>query len=279
MRRALLIVGLLALAAAWLGPLPQMARQAFWAHMTMHMGVVAVAAPLIALGVTGGQFDPVRKAPALFAPIPASVMELIVVWAWHAPALHHAARHSAAGLMAEQGAFLLSGLLVWMSACGSDPLRRGNRTAAGIVGLLLTSMHMTLLGALLALSPRPLYVHVPGFAGLTPLQDQHLGGAIMLMIGGISYLLGGLWLTSRLLRDSASQPTVPLPLAYCNSIHPEPFASAHPAHSEAGSKGVSLVGTPGFSTPPLTRLCAESAENVTHPDSCRHHKLNLREQA
>jgi putative membrane protein len=42
-----------------------------------------------------------------------------------------------------------------------------------------------------------------GFAGLTPLQDQHLGGAIMLLIDGISYLLGGLWLTAGLLRGPA----------------------------------------------------------------------------
>ena len=206
MRRTLLVCGLLTLAAVWLGPLPQLAPQAFWAHMALHMGVVAVAAPLLALGVAGGRLDPVRKAPGLFAPIPASVLELVVVWAWHAPALHQAARHGMAGLVAEQGMFLLAGLLVWLSAFGGVPWRCGNRTAAGVVGLLLTAMHMTLLGALLALTPRPLYAHVDGFAGLTPLEDHHLGGAIMLFGGGISYLLGGLWLTAGLLRDPELEP-------------------------------------------------------------------------
>jgi putative membrane protein len=202
MRRALLILGTLTLAAVWLGPLPQLARQAFFAHMTMHMGVVAVAAPLLALGIAGGRRDPVRRAPGLFAPIPASVLELVVVWAWHMPALHHAARHSVAGLVAEQGMFLLSGLLVWLSAFGGggDRGARGARTGAGVIGLLLTSMHMTLLGALLALAPRPLYAHSHGLFGLTPLEDQHLGGAIMLLVGGAAYLLGGLWLTAGLLR-------------------------------------------------------------------------------
>jgi putative membrane protein len=74
------------------------------------------------------------------------------------------------------------------------------------VGLLLTSMHMTLLGALLALSPRPLYFHIAGFSGLTPLEDQHLGGAIMLLVGGVSYLLGGLWLTVGLLKGIVLEP-------------------------------------------------------------------------
>jgi putative membrane protein len=201
MRRALLITGLLTLGGVWLGPLPRLAPHAFAAHMTMHMGVVAVAAPLLTFGVAGGKFDPLCKAPALFAPIPASVIELVVVWAWHAPALHYLARHTVTGLVLEQGMFLLSGLLVWLSAFGGDPRQRDNRMAAGVVGLLLTSMHMTLLGALLALPPRPLYQHTGGFSGFTPLQDQHLGGAIMLLGGGVSYLLGGLGLTAALLRQ------------------------------------------------------------------------------
>lgn len=196
--------GFAVLALAWLGPLPELARHAFWAHMTMHMSVVAVAAPLLALGIARGRLDPVRRAPRWFAPVPASILELAVVWAWHAPMLHHVARQTVAGLMAEQSLFLLSGLFVWLAAFGGE--RSGNRAAAGVVGLLLTSMHMTLLGALLALASRPLYGHVQGFSRLTPLDDQHLGGAIMLLVGGASYLLGGLWLTVGLLRGSVVAP-------------------------------------------------------------------------
>ena len=67
---------------------------------------------------------------------------------------------------------------------------------AGLAGLLLTSMHMTLLGALLALTPRPLYHNVAGLTGVTTIQDQHLGGAAMLLIGGVSYLAGAIWITA-----------------------------------------------------------------------------------
>jgi putative membrane protein len=206
MRRALLASGLVALAAAWLGPLPGMAREAFWAHMTMHMAVVALAAPLLSLGIAGGRLDPVPRAPGLFAVIPASVLELAVVWAWHAPALHHLARHEPAALVAEQGSFLLAGVLVWLSAVGGGARGGAARGGLGVVGLLLTSMHMTLLGALLALAPRALYPHAQGARGLTPLEDQHLGGAIMLVAGGVSYLLGGLGLTMRLLRSGRHEP-------------------------------------------------------------------------
>jgi putative membrane protein len=126
MRRALLILGILALAGAWLGPLPLLARQAFFAHMAMHMIVVAIAAPLLALGIAGSSLDPVRRWPALFPPIPISVLELLVVWAWHTPALHHAARHGFAGLVAEQGSFLVCGLLIWLSAFGGGSAYRAS---------------------------------------------------------------------------------------------------------------------------------------------------------
>ena len=200
MRRGLFVLGTLTLIATWGGPLPELARRAFWAHMSMHMLVVALAAPLIAIGMAGQRSDPVHRVPGLFSPIPASILELIVVWGWHAPGLHHAARHQAWGLVVEQGMFLLCGLLVWLSCFGGPQPRDRRRSAAGVVGLLMTSMHMTLLGALLALAPRTLYEHTTGIGGLSALQDQHLGGAIMLLVGGIAYLLGGLWLTVDLVR-------------------------------------------------------------------------------
>jgi putative membrane protein len=204
MQTTLLITGILALAGAWVGPLPDLASGAFYAHMTMHMIVVAIAAPLIALGIAGKRVDPVRRWPRLFAPVPLSLIELLVVWAWHAPAWHHLARHTTFGLVLEQGTFLIAGLLVWLSAFGGGGRPDGSRSGAGVVALLLTSMHMTLLGALLALTPRPLYAHAGMTTELTPLADQQLGGAIMIVAGGVAYLAGGLWLVAGLLRTKSA---------------------------------------------------------------------------
>jgi putative membrane protein len=203
MRTTLLIGGLAVLATAWLGPLPDLARQSFAAHMTMHMAVVAVAAPLLALALAGTAVDPARATPRLIAPIPASMLELVVVWAWHAPALHHAARHETWAFVVEQASFMTVGFLLWVAVFGGDPVQRRSRGGAGVVALLLTSMHMTLLGALFALANRPLFLHDPAEqAVVSTLADQHLGGAIMLLVGGTAYLAGGLWLTAGMLRPS-----------------------------------------------------------------------------
>jgi putative membrane protein len=203
MRAPLVVTGLLVLAGAWLGPLERLAPGAFSAHMAVHMTVVAVAAPLLAFGIAGSRLDPFRKFSALAAPVLISVVELVVVWAWHAPALHHAARHIALCFVVEQGMFLLAALLLWLSLFGGKAHVGGNRCGTGVVALLLTSMHMTLLGALLALAPRQLYAHagapIAGTAS-NALGDQELGGAIMIVAGGAAYLLGGLWLTARLLQ-------------------------------------------------------------------------------
>lgn len=184
------------LALIWLGPLPRLAAEYFSAHMTMHMGVVAVAAPLLAMGTARRQL-PTAKDGVFAVAIAASVVELLVVWAWHTPALHHAARTSTPGLVVEQALFLTSAYAVWFVALGGGAYASSS-AGAGVVALLLTSMHMTLLGALIALAPRPLYSHLSATPGA--LDDQHLGGAIMLLAGGTVYLAGGIAIAARLVR-------------------------------------------------------------------------------
>lgn len=196
-----LALGAATLFAVWIWPLPRSGIPGFSAHMTAHMALVAVASPLLALGVAGTRLDPVVRAPWLFLAIPASVLELCAVWAWHAPALHHAARRDGVVLALEQATFLAAGLALWASALGGGAERRRARAAEGVTALLFTSMHMTLLGALLALTPRALYDQLPRFCGapVSAALDQQIGGSIMLFAGGVAYLAGGVWLVADVL--------------------------------------------------------------------------------
>jgi putative membrane protein len=202
MRRVSLILGLLILALIWAGPLLDAWRDSFAAHMLAHMGVVAIAAPLIAIGVSA------RMPPmAASVPVIASLVELVVVWGWHAPAARLWVEGSNFATFLEQASFLAAGLFLWLSCIG--PRETPARDAAGAFALLLTSVHMTLLGALLSLASRPLYgdgeVTCFGLV-LGAEQDQALGGIIMLLIGSAVYLAGGVFLLSRLLTGRTERP-------------------------------------------------------------------------
>ncbi len=83
----------------------------------------------------------------------------------------------------------------------------GGPALAGAMTLFFTSMHMTLLGALIGLATRPIYPgheHAEGWLGLSAIDDQHVGGVVMLAIGGSVYLAGGLVLAGRVLRQRAA---------------------------------------------------------------------------
>ena len=194
------VSGLGLLGLIWLGPLLDAWCESFAAHMLAHMGVVAISAPLIAIGIARSRKLRLRNAEvdAMLTSVPvlASLAELIVIWGWHAPAARAMVEQSSLVTVFEQASFLAVGVFLWVSC-----LRQG-REGPGAFALLLTSVHMTLLGALLALSPRPLY----GTDAVTCFgvvlgagQDQQLGGVVMLIIGAVSYLAGGLFLLARLL--------------------------------------------------------------------------------
>ena len=194
-----LLAGFATLGLVWLGPLPAWAGPSFSAHMLMHLGVLAIAAPLLALGLPNlGQGRQLSPAAPLFA----SVMEFIVVSMWHVPAAHDAARTDGFILAFEQTSFLVAGLLLWSSALHDPRKRQANSravAASGMLALLLTSMHMTLLGALIALAPRQLFRCEPVAPGFPPISDQQVGGALMLAATGTVYLVAGLMQLRRLL--------------------------------------------------------------------------------
>ena len=169
MTRAATYLGFALLGLLWLVPLERLTGAAFPVHMLRHMGLVAVVAPLLAFGLGD------RLRWLMISPLIATVLEFMVVWAWHLPHLHGMAYLLPAGFALEQGSFLIVGLLVWVSAL------RAHNGLAGAGSLLLTSMHMTLLGALLILAPRDVFAEICGRAA--DLGGQQLGGLLMLGIG------------------------------------------------------------------------------------------------
>ncbi|MDO5759215.1 MAG: cytochrome c oxidase assembly protein [Rhodobacterales bacterium] len=185
MREAALISALALATLIWAAPLETWFNAAFPAHMLRHMMLVAVIPPLLVLGA------PWLGSRWALSPMIAAAIEFALVWAWHLPKAHGFAFLDQMGFAVEQASFLIAGILVW-SGC----LRAG-QPLLGAGGLLLTSMHMTLLGALIVLAPRDLYADICGLA--PDLTAQQLGGLLMLGIGTPVYLVAGLILTGRAL--------------------------------------------------------------------------------
>lgn len=200
----LIVTGLLCLAGLWLGPLPGLAAQSFSAHMLLHLGVMSLAAPLLALGLARGGL---RRSwleggrgwlAGLF------MAELLVVWGWHVPALHEAAAGRVWVFVIQQLSFLLTGLALWIAGFASE---RREAQAVALLGFGLTVGHMTMLGLLLALAPRLLYPAelCGGAFGYAGLEDQRAGGVLMLG-GALLYLGVALALGARLLGPADSSP-------------------------------------------------------------------------
>ena len=149
------------------------------AHMLLHVGVVAVAPALL-------RFRPPFSSGGAVLLL-AAVADLAVVWTWHLPRLHLWASLDDVGFAVQQGSFLLAGIIVWSVAEAA-----GRLGAAAL--LMMTGMHMTLIGALLTLAPRVLYPGVCGGGpfGLSPIEDQQLAGVVMAVLAPAVYLAGGL---------------------------------------------------------------------------------------
>lgn len=190
-------LGALVLAGLWLSPLIEISRRAFSAHMILHLGIVALAAPLIVIGLRriGIGLHGIR--PGIVSAIAAAAFDLFVIWGWHTPVLHEAAARHGEVFVVQQVSFLAAGLLVWAVSFASH-----SRPHAAIGGfaMLATFMHMTMLGVLLTLAPALIYAPdvCIGAFGFERLEDQRLGGVLMAVFGGFPYLVGGLVLMRRL---------------------------------------------------------------------------------
>jgi putative membrane protein len=195
--------GWLMLAGALVSPLHELGEHLFTAHMIEHEVIMAAAAPLLAaarpIGAFlwalpprlrqvlggGGRWRPLRCGwIAMTSPLPATIWHGAMIWLWHAPPLFDLAVADETVHRLQHVCFLVSALAFWWAL-----VRRAEHGSA-VLHLFATMVHTTLLGALLVLAPRVLYLRQTEDAlqfGLTPLQDQQLAGLVMWVPAGTVY--------------------------------------------------------------------------------------------
>jgi cytochrome c oxidase assembly factor CtaG len=210
------------LAVALTPPLHALSDSLFSAHMVQHELLMVVAAPLLVLGRPDLAYlralPPFARMKAarvlrrpsirgamrfLLAPATAWLLHGLALWVWHIPGMFDATLSHAWIHGLQHASFLGTALLFWASLSSVHVGRCSY--AAGIIYLFTTALHTTVLGALLtfASSPwYPAYLRTAVFFGLSPLEDQQLGGLIMWVPGGVVYMIVALWLLGTLIRHS-----------------------------------------------------------------------------
>jgi putative membrane protein len=179
--RSLALTGWLVAAAAFLSPLCALSVSLFCARVAQHMILILAAAPLIALGVPrrrAGTARPLWTGTAVF---------LLALWIWHMPVPYGATFASVSMYWSMHLTLFGSAILLWRELLHHPPSRTLPVLAAGT----FTFVHMGLLGAMLAFADHAMFKWHFGTTlawGLTPLQDQQLGGIFMWVPGTALFL-------------------------------------------------------------------------------------------
>jgi putative membrane protein len=215
----------LTLALSLLTPLHELGSRSFTAHMIEHELLMLLAAPLIAFseplaiflwalprswrhasGKLGHNESFSRAWHSLSGLLSASIIQAIMLWAWHVPALFDRALESERWHIVQHLSFVLSGILFWWSVHRAARVQK--HTGAAAAFLFFTSLHSSLLGVLMSFAASPWYAQyiamgLSGTAGLTPLEDQQLAGLIMWVPGGAVHAIAALVYFSRSLVSNA----------------------------------------------------------------------------
>lgn len=174
------------LAIAFVSPLCPLSSGLFAARAVHHVLLVAVAAPLLACAL------PARRAGGT---VLAFVTSTATLWAWHIPGAYDLALANVAVYWLMQ--LTLLGSAIWFWRC---VLAREASPVDSLVFIVAGFAQMGMLGAILTFAPQPLYaahLAAPLMFGLTPLDDQALGGLIMWVPAGIPYAIAAVIVARR----------------------------------------------------------------------------------
>jgi cytochrome c oxidase assembly factor CtaG len=172
----------------------------FTAHMVQHLLLTLVAAPLLLLGTPGWLARIVLDGTRLTGfvrwarhPLVAFFGFNIVFALAHVPVFYELTLANEPLHALEHLVFIGTAMLMWMPVLSPVPEIAAPYPPLGqVIYLFLQTVPASLLGALLAATSSAYYstyVLAPRIVGLSPLEDQQLGGLLMWVGGGLFFLL------------------------------------------------------------------------------------------
>src|SRR5579864_8166337 len=194
-------------------PVEYYARTLFWVHMTQHLLLIMVAAPLLVAGspsiqIWRGLPLKIRRPVARFAvkhpafagprrlfaviatPVGAWILSSANLWFWHWPPAYDLTLRSHTVHHVEHALFLGLGILFWAQVIDQYPFKVRLAPFKRVAYVFTATIQSWALAALLAFATSPFYAYAllpwrPG--GISALTDQQFGAGMMWVPGSITY--------------------------------------------------------------------------------------------
>lgn len=195
---------------ALVSPLCPLSVSLFAARVAQHMILTLVAAPLVVAGRPAevlaaaiGMRVP-RDASKVRAPLFAAAAFGVLLWFWHAPAPYAATFSSTFVYWSMHATVFGTALWLWRALLE----RRNSSVVAKLAAGFFSSAQMGFLGALITLAGRAVYApHALTTAawGLSPIEDQQLGGIVIWIPGCLVFLVFALLALAPALSEAEPQ--------------------------------------------------------------------------
>ncbi len=181
-RRCCFAAGLLLVAVALLSPIEHIALDAMLSfHLLQNVMLADWAPPLLVLGISPAMAAVAERRRwfrAVTSP-PFAILYWLAVWyVVHIPAVYGYALDHRWPLGFEHLVFLTAGVLFWWPVLVPGRMAAGPKLAYLGAAFFLAAPVATLI-ALAPTTLYPFYDHTPHLWGLTPIEDQQIGGILM----------------------------------------------------------------------------------------------------
>uniref|UniRef100_Q11EK5 Conserved hypothetical membrane protein n=2 Tax=Phyllobacteriaceae TaxID=69277 RepID=Q11EK5_CHESB len=171
-------------------------------HMAIHIVAMNIAAPIAAMALRFFRGDTAQPREARWIGL-AALLQIALLWFWHLPSAMAFAYAAPGGEMIMHLSLFAAALWFWRVILNEAEAARWQALGA----LLFTGKLFCLLGVLLTFAPRSLYIAAAELclggridpAALVP--DQQLAGLMMLIACPLVYVLAGIMISARWLKE------------------------------------------------------------------------------
>ncbi len=197
-QRAAVLAALLLLFLTLNGPLHDLSDYyLFSAHMVQHLVLTLVVPPLLLAGTPGWMLRPLLRVRGVWAlarrvtrPAACFVLFNVVLAFWHLPPTYNLALAVHEVHILQHLMFIAASVLMWWPLLSPLPELPRAPYPAQMLYCFVMVIPMSVISIYIAMADTllyPAYATAPRLWGITPMDDQHYGGLIMWIPGGLFF--------------------------------------------------------------------------------------------